>query len=104
MDAETWAVWQELQVTLDKVHAELALVKPWDPCSIAVIYSDCEVALQRIRNEKLSGRVVQKIIAQSIELERYGVEVQLHWVPGHRKIPGNELADLVAKKVRQLVK
>ena len=45
----------------------------------------------------------QKIVAQSLELDQLGVEVQLHWVPGHRNIPGNELADLVAKKARQRV-
>lgn len=50
------------------------------------------------------GNVVQKIIAQSIKLQQLGVDVHLHWVPGHRDIPGNELADPVAKKARQPVK
>lgn len=42
--------------------------------------------------------MVQKIIAQSIKLQQLGVDVHLHWVPGHRDIPRNELADLVAKR------
>lgn len=46
------------------------------------------------------GKVVQRIIAQSIESQRLGVDVQLHWLQGHRGIPGNELADLVAKRAR----
>lgn len=105
MDVEAWAIWKALEVTLEKVHTDRACVKPQDPCSVAVIYSDCSTALQRIGNGKSGGGVVaQKIITQSVELKRLGVEVQLHWVPGYRNIPGNELADLVAKKARQPTK
>ena len=105
MDAEAWAIWQALEIMLEKVYNDRACVKPQDPCSVAVIYSDCITALRRIGNERPGGGVVaQKIITQSIELKRLGVEVQLHWVPGHRNIPGNELADLVAKKARQPIK
>jgi len=105
MDAEAWAIWQALEITLEKVYADRAYVKPLDPCSVAVIYSDCATALRRIGNDTSgSGVVAQNIISQSIELKRLGVEVQLHWVPGHRNIPGNELADLVAKKARQPIK
>lgn len=104
-DAETWAIWQALQLTLEKVHADRANPKQQDPCSVAVVYSDCAGALQGIRNGSSDGKkVVRKIIAQSMELQQFGVEVHLHWVPGHRNIPGNELADLVAKKARQPAK
>ena len=100
-DAELWAVWQALQVTLEQVHADRAKTKPQDPCSLAVVYSDCAWGLQRIKNiASAGGLVVQKIIAQSMELQRLGVDIHLHWVPGHRNIPGNELADLVSKKAR----
>ena len=105
MDAEAWAIWQALEITLEKVHTDRVCVKPLDPCSVAVIYSDCKTALRRIGNDRPGGGVVaQNIISQSMELKRLGVEVQLHWVPGHRNIPGNELADLVAKKARQSIK
>ena len=97
-DAEAWAIWQALQITLEKAYANRAEVKPRDSCSLAVVYSDCAGALRRINGESDGGKVVRKIIRQSIELQRLGVEVHLHWVPGHRNIPGNELADRVAKK------
>lgn len=104
-DAEAWAIWQALQVTLEKVHADRTNVKPQDPCSVVVVYSDCQEALRRIGNGNPDdGKVVPKIIAQSIELQQLGVDVHLHWVPGHRDIPGNELADLVSKKARRSVK
>lgn len=68
---------------------------------MVVIYSDCKDASWRISREKPGGgRVVQRIISQSMELQCLGVEVQLHWVPGHRHMPGNELADLVSKRAR----
>ena len=101
-NAEAWAISQALQVILEKVHTDRAKVKPHDPCSLAVIYSDCTTALEMIKNGRsTSGKVVQKIIAQSVELQLLGVDVHLHWVPGHRNVPGNELADLVAKRARQ---
>ena len=105
MDAEAWAIWQALEITLEKAHTDRACVKPRDPCSVVVIYSNCITVLRRIGNHMPGGGVVvQNIITQSIKLKRLGVEVQLHWVPGHRNIPGNELADLVAKKARQPMK
>ena len=101
-DAETWAIWQALQVTIEKVHADRAKLKPQDPCYVAVVYSDCQSALKNIGSGSSDGgKVVQKIIAQSMELQRLGVDVHLHWCPGHRNIPGNVLADLVSKKGRR---
>ena len=96
-DAELWAVWQALQTFLEQAHADRAKTKPQDPCSLAVVYSDCAYGLRRVKNAgPAGGLVVQKIIAQSMELQRLGVDIHLHWVPGHRNIPGNELADDVA--------
>lgn len=104
-DAEAWAIWQALQITLEKAHVDRTNAEPQDPCSVAVVYSDCQEALRRIGSgDPDGGKVVQKIIAQSIELQQLGVDVHLHWVPGHRNIPGNELADLVSKKARRPVK
>ena len=102
IEAEAWAIWQALQVILEKVHADRAIVKPQDPCSVAVVYSDCATALGWIRDaSSKGGKVVKKIISQSAELQRLGVDIQLHWVQGHRNVPGNELADLVCKRARQ---
>ncbi len=101
-DAETWAIWQALRIILEKVRTDRGSKKPEDPCSLAVIYSDCTTALQKIGDNR--GRAAQKIAAQSIELYQLGVDVQLHWVPGHRNIPGNELADLISHQAKQSVK
>ena len=101
-DSETWAIWQALQITIEKVHADRAVLKPQDPCYLTVAYSDCQSALQNIGSSSSDcGKVVQKIIALSMELQGLGVDVHLHWCPGHKNIPGNELADLVSRKGRR---
>lgn len=101
-EAEAWAIWQALQITLEKVCADRAVLKPQEARSIAVIYSDCQAALTKIDNgDSFDQKVVQKIIAQSIELQQLGVDVHLHWCPGHRGVPGHVLADLVSKRARR---
>ena len=103
-DAETWAIWQALECVLEKANADRHFVKPQDPCSLAVIYSDCQHALRSIRRyESSNGAVVQRIIAQSTKLEHLGIKIQLHWVPGHRNIPGNIVADSASRMARQPV-
>ena len=104
-EAEAWAIWQALQITLEKVRADRAtstVLKPQEARSIAVIYSDCQAALRRIANGySFDQKVVQKIVAQSRELQQLGVDVHLHWCPGHRGVPGHLLADLVSKRARR---
>ena len=101
-EAEAWAIWQALQITLEKVRADRAVLKPQEARSIAVIYSDCQPALTKIDNGySFDHKVVHKIIAQSIELQQLGVDVHLHWCPGHRGVPGHVLADLVSKRARR---
>jgi len=99
-DAESYAICQGLQVVKEKAQDDRAY-SGRDPCSVAVIYSDCQAAIQRIAGFACGGeKVVQRIIDQSIELQQLGIEVHIHWVRGHKNVPGNELADLVSKKAR----
>lgn len=63
-----WAIWQALSVPLEKVHGDNAEARSQDPCSVSVVYSDCKQALRWIKKGILKGgKVVQRIIAQSIE-------------------------------------
>jgi ribonuclease HI len=72
------------------------------------LFSDSQVALQNIRdlpckrkiNKNLDIRsveVVRKIIASSQCLRELGISVEMHWVPSHAGIPGNQKADSVAR-------
>lgn len=70
IEADAWAIWQALQLTLGKVQADHAEVGPQDPCSVAVVCSDCKPTLEWIKKGILEGgKVVQRTIAQSIELQ-----------------------------------
>ena len=99
--AETVAIWQALQIAFcEMLEAHASPIT--NPYGSVVIYSDSKTALQRIAGEKLgSTEIVREIYERSEEMKKMGVEVHLHWVPGHRNVHGNELADLVAKRARQ---
>ncbi|KAL8638826.1 MAG: hypothetical protein Q9228_004057 [Teloschistes exilis] len=104
-DAEACAISQALQCALDNEHTESDFTKSKNLCSVVVIYSDCIPTLRKIKNEtgwSVAGGLRQKIVDQSKQLQGYGTKVELHWVPGHKNIPGNVLADLAAKRARQL--
>ncbi|KAL8837026.1 MAG: hypothetical protein Q9170_002680 [Blastenia crenularia] len=101
-EAELWAIRQVLDIVLEKVRTDRENMKMSDPCSLAVIYTDSLSALHMIQSVSTSHKLVARsVVTQSVELERLGVKVQLHWVPGHSGVPGNELADLVCQKARQ---
>lgn len=97
-DAEMWAIWQAMELVLEKTYIDSAYIVTLDPCSLAVIYSDSTAALHRIGRCAQGDGVALRIGNQARELQELGVNVQLHWVPGHMKIPGNELADRMAKQ------
>ncbi len=97
-DAEMWAVWQAMDLVLEKTYNDRGYTVKLDPCSLAVIYSDSTTALHRIRRCAQGDGVALRIVNQARALQELGVNVQLHWVPGHMKIPGNELADRMAKQ------
>ena len=101
-DAEAWAIWKALEIVLEKARVDDSLETPLDPCSLAIIYSDCQFTLRDLRDgESTDIAVTQKIISQTQDLKLLGVKVELHWVPGHRNVPGNYLADFVAKQAFQ---
>lgn len=71
--------------------------------SDVVIFSDCTSALRRIEDFTHAGQcwarpLLARIVTLANELSILGVKVQLHWVPAHRSIPGNYLADALAKR------
>lgn len=101
-EAETWAIWQTLRNISKESRTDRGSEEPEDPCSLAVIYSGCTSALQKFGDNH--GRTSLKIATQSIELQELGIGVQLHWVPGHQIILGNELADIISHQAKQRIK
>ena len=88
-----------MELVLEKTYWDSRYEEPSDPCFLALIYSDCQSALRRIRNFIPGGATMaQRIRNQAEELQGLGVNVELHWCPGHRRVPGNSLADRLAKE------
>lgn len=72
-----------------------------------LIFSDSQGALGGIMNfksqrspsakkEKEQYRLFQSVVERSEALKSQGVNLELHWVPGHKDVPGNTLADKLA--------
>ena len=71
--------------------------------SEVVIFSDCTTALRAIESFTDEGQCWGKSLLARIatlvnELGILETKVQLHWVPAHKDIPGNYLADALAKR------
>lgn len=71
--------------------------------SDVVIFSDCMSALQRIEGFTCEGQcwgkpLLGRIMFLANELRKVDVKLQLHWVPAHKGIPANYLADILAKQ------
>ena len=68
-----------------------------------VIFSDCATALHTLESFTNEGQcwgrsLLARIATLANELSILDVKVQLHWVPAHKGIPGNYLADFLAKR------
>ena len=99
--AEALAIDQALHTASD------AMDKMLQPGSAVVIYSDSQTALENVLNFYESDRnighpitegITEAIMVKSRRLRRRGIRVILRWVPSHQHVPGNELADWVAKR------
>lgn len=68
------------------------------------VFSDNQASLNRLQSPTdAPGQACQ--IRSSLATEvanRKGATIELHWVPGHADIPGNELADSLAKSASHL--
>ena len=75
------------------------------PGQIFQIYSDNPSAIHRLANfsdQPGQEYQIRAILAAELAINK-GAVISINWVPGHTDIPGNELADSLAKEATKLV-
>lgn len=68
-----------------------------------VIFTDSQAAMQRVQGD-FSGaaqEIALEAIAWAEDLHRAGNTVTVRWVPGHRGVEDNEMADLYARSTAE---
>lgn len=65
-----------------------------------IVCIDNQASIQAVQSPGASsGQYLVKLIVRQINhLRSRGIEVELHWIPAHRGIPGNDLVDIAAKQ------
>ena len=66
-----------------------------------IIYTDNQAAIRTVSNgEAKSAQYIAEQILQAIDTLRhlYHQEIEIHWIPAHKGVRGNELADRAAKE------
>lgn len=86
-DAELFAIQQALQAAVEKTpHTERLRL---------FIFSDSQAAIQKLGGWDPLAVKARTLAAQLVE---QGCKICISWCPSHVNIPGNELADKLAKK------
>ncbi|GAD92627.1 predicted protein [Paecilomyces variotii No. 5] len=103
LDIELLAILQALQIAFDESD-ETRSEGIYGEQQTLVIYSGCQEALDMILHHLTRARrdttnmLLEWIVDLTDALRDFYGSVELHWVPGHRDVPGNYLAEYVARR------
>jgi hypothetical protein len=100
-DAELFGIAAGLELASRSTHVRSRL-RQEDPPNLSgtvYIFVDAQAALKRLRRgDPGAGQwMLPRIRQAENELRLLGWNTEYRWVPGHKGIPGNEMADQVAK-------
>ncbi|KAK2867943.1 hypothetical protein FQN49_003312 [Arthroderma sp. PD_2] len=97
-------------VELLAILKAVELAEQYFPPRKVIIFSDCQWALYKVKYPKLVvidcspelfrlwNALSEEIARRSALLKSAGIDLHLHWVPAHSKVPGNYLADHAASR------
>lgn len=89
--AELWGISEALKIALkESLGRKIRKV---------TIFSDSQTAMRELQTAKSNAGQALKaqICGQARQLQNRGGELTVRWIPGHKKIEGNERADRAAK-------
>jgi hypothetical protein len=94
---EQWAIGLALDVEIEK----RGNLQEHGVKTVAV-FSDSQAAIRRTAHLELGPgqRLVRRINRRARNLLAHGIAMQIHWLPGHSRIPGNEGEDRPANLAR----
>ena len=73
--------------------------------TLAIIYTDNQAVIQKVKDPnktKSKEHLVQNVVTMINGLRNIGAKIELHWVPAHVGIAGNEKANREAKRATGL--
>ncbi|SLM37998.1 Ribonuclease H-like domain [Lasallia pustulata] len=88
MDAEIYAIAQAIERIAD---AKTRKKHFW-------VFTDSQSAIQNLQKDQMETEVYRDMRQTLEEIKAQGRKVQIHLKPSHTFVPGNELADMAAKK------
>ncbi|SLM36388.1 reverse transcriptase [Lasallia pustulata] len=88
MDAEIYAISQALERITD---AKTRKKHFW-------VFTDSQSAIQNLQKDQMETEVYRDMRQTLEEIKAQGRKVHIHLIPSHTFVPGNELADMAAKK------
>ena len=95
----------ELEACLLACQRAKQLVSFHQQISDCWVFLDSTAAIKRLQHLRPgSGQSVAIAIhTLAHELQDLGIQLHIHWVPGHQQVKGNEIADFLAKQGSQLI-
>lgn len=102
MVTEMYAIAHGLEVAIEQI-VDHQNARQTHTHSEVLVFSDCLSAIQKIGSSrdnytwKLAyDKLLAVVDTRTAQLRLLGARVELHWVPGHAGVLGNELSDLAA--------